>query len=275
MMVDIDVSEKEIKQRLQKILSTNFKFTGNIHHKILSCIDLTTLEGTDNWEKIENLCKKAKSFKVQNNNYNNVAAVCVYPVFVNYAKDLLVNTGVKTACVAGAFPSGQSSLEVKLAEVQYAVDNGADEVDMVISRGKFLLGQYDEVQNEIIAIKNICKQQQVTLKVILEIGELRTNENIYLASKLAIAAGADFIKTSTGKIPMGANPEGFLLMLYAIKSHFEKTGKKVGIKVAGGVAEPEQAITYMHLTNSVLGKEWLNNTLFRIGASRLVDKLEC
>ena len=178
---------------------------------------------------------------------------------------------MRVACVAGAFPAGQSPIEIKIAEVAYAVAQGADEIDMVISRGKFLEGDYRTVYNEIAAIKAACGTAH--LKVILETGELLTADNIYKASQIAIAAGADFIKTSTGKIKVNATPESFLVMLDAIKDFYGKTGKMIGIKPAGGIADAPTAIQFLKILENVLGEKWLTNEYFRIGASRLSDKI--
>lgn len=229
----------------------------------LSCIDLTTLEGSDNSAKIQQLCEKAIAL--------NTAAVCVYPPFIKQAKEILKNTTIKVASVAGAFPSGQSPLFVKLAEVTYAVEEGADEIDMVISRGKFLEGNDQEVFDEIVAIKKACKNAH--LKVILETGELLEPKLIFKASFLAMKAGADFIKTSTGKINISATPEAFLVMLDAINQYYNETGKMVGMKPAGGISDQETTLLYMKILENTLNNKWLNNQYFRIGASRLADKL--
>lgn len=235
----------------------------------LNTLDLTTLEGTDNFETINSLCAKAASFK--DINLNNVAAVCVYPVFVKQALKNLIGTNIRVACVAGAFPSGQSPLHVKLAEVQYAIDEGAEEIDMVISRGAFLLGNYDQVYKEIARIKNLCKD--VHLKVILETGELITLDNIYKASMIAMEAGADFIKTSTGKSNPAATPDASYVMLKAIDYFYKTTGRRIGFKAAGGIVTPQQALVYIRLIEELLDRRWLTNELFRIGASRLATNI--
>jgi deoxyribose-phosphate aldolase len=229
----------------------------------LGCIDLTTLEGSDNTKKIEQLCENAIHFQT--------AAVCVYPVFINQAKQLLKNTPIKVASVAGAFPHGQSPIEVKVAEVAYAVAQGADEIDMVISRGSFLEEKYDMVFNEIATIKKAC--QSTHLKVILETGELVDPELIYKASMLAMYAGADFIKTSTGKIPINATPDAFLVMLDAIYQFNNETKKQIGIKPAGGITEVNTALLYVKLLEKTLNIKWLTKDYYRIGASRLAYQL--
>ncbi len=238
---------------------------------ILECIDLTTLEGSDNAQKVIVLCEKALSFIDKESNIQGVAAVCVYPTLVRTASLALSGSGIKVASVAGAFPSGQSSLEVKLEEVKYAIREGADEIDTVISRGKLLAGSYQEVYDEIAAIKEICGS--IHLKVILETGELKEVSNIRKASELAINAGADFIKTSTGKIAVGATPEAFFIMADTVKEYLEKTGKSIGLKPAGGIRTPEQALIYYNIIEQVLGKQWLNKDFFRIGASSLADNI--
>ncbi|MBU1011700.1 MAG: deoxyribose-phosphate aldolase [Bacteroidetes bacterium] len=267
------INEDEIKSRLNKILnqknSSDEKL--EIYRQILGMIDLTALEGSDTNKKITKLCEMAQSFHLAGKNIPDVAAICVYPPFVALAKSRLSGSNIQIASVAGAFPSGQSPIKVKLAEISYAIEQGADEIDMVISRGKFLEGDYQTVYDEIAAISEVCKD--VHLKVILETGELETLKNIKRASVIAISAGADFIKTSTGKIQPAATTEAFLVMLDAIKEHYQKTNKKIGIKPAGGISEPEQAIQYYLLVKDVLGEEWLNPQLFRFGASRLASKI--
>ena len=238
---------------------------------ILNCIDLTTLEGADTKEKVNSLCEKGLNYNKQGKDIPTVAAICIYPTFAKQVSEKLKGTGLKTACVAGAFPAGQSPLFIKLIEVKYAVDEGAEEIDMVISRGTFLEGNYQTVFDEIAAIKQACGNAH--LKVILETGELQTLTNIRIASDISIAAGADFIKTSTGKINPAATEEAFYVMLQSIKSYYETTGKMIGIKPAGGISEPHQALNYFILLNEVLGEKWLNNKYFRMGASRLADKI--
>lgn len=268
-----EVCEKEIKERIEFYKSQPLKYfdEAGAYRFILNSIDLTTLEGSDNRKKIDDLCHKALSYKNLEKNIPTTAAVCVYPPFVAQAKSILRDTGVNVAAVAGAFPAGQSPIEIKVAEVKYTAQQGADEIDMVISRGKFLEGNYDEVASEIVAIKEACGGAH--LKVILETGELQTLTNIAKASELAINAGADFIKTSTGKIPVNATPESFLTMLDAIKEHYEKTGKMVGMKPAGGISDADTAIVFLKILENVLGEPWLTNKYFRIGASRLADRI--
>ena len=225
----------------------------------LSLIDLTSLEGKDNEKSIQLLCEKAKKF--------GTAAVCVYPPFVSIAKKYLKETNIKIASVAGAFPSGQLPLNLRLEEAKYALSEGADEIDMVISRGKFLEGNYKAISEEVSSFKKICNNK--ILKAILETGELESEEIIRKASELAIDAGADFLKTSTGKIAVSATLESVCTMLLAIKD----SGKKIGIKPSGGISDGDTAVKYLRLTEKILGKEWLNARLFRLGASRLADAI--
>lgn len=262
----------QVSKDIEAILNqpfTSFSSEKEAMRFALGILDLTTLEGADNIAKVDALCKKALSF--QELGLSNVAAICVYPVFARQVKGLLHGSGLNTACVAGAFPAGQSPLHIKLAEIKYAIDEGADEIDMVISRGKFLQGDYIEVFEEVHAIKELCGQ--VHLKVILETGEINDLNRIYDASVLAMKAGGDFIKTSTGKVSPAATPEAAYIMLQAIKDFHESTGKYVGFKPAGGVSTPDQALVYIKLVEKILGAEWLNSHLFRIGASRLADNL--
>lgn len=266
--------EEEIVQRIKQYSEAELKYftEAEAYRFILGCIDLTTLEGSDNTQKINDLCTVAINFKDDTRQIPSTAAVCVYPPFVAEAKQLLGSTDIHVASVAGAFPAGQSPLEIKLAEVDYAVKAGADEIDMVISRGKFLEGNYQEVFDEIAAIKKACGTAH--LKVILETGELKTADNIYAASRIAIDAGADFIKTSTGKISVNATPESFLIMLDAIADYYQETGKMIGMKPAGGISDAETALLYIKILENVLGEKWLNKQYFRIGASRLAKKIQ-
>jgi deoxyribose-phosphate aldolase len=238
--------------------------------KILGLLDLTTLEGSDNEGKIVQLCRQAR-FSAIKNEFPDAASVCVYPSLVRYAKKELEGTGIVVTSVAGAFPSGQTSLHVKLEEIRYAIAEGADEIDAVISRGKLLDGLENEVFDELSAIREACGQ--VKLKVILETGELHTVALVRRASELAILAGADFIKTSTGKISTGVTPSVFLVMLDTIREFLEKTGKAVGIKPAGGIRTPGQALLYSGILLNVLGEQWFQKDYFRIGASSLAGEI--
>jgi deoxyribose-phosphate aldolase len=237
----------------------------------LSMIDLTTLEGKDSEGKVKQLCYKAKHLLDSYPGLPAVAAVCVYPSMVKTAKQALGSSGVKVASVATAFPSGQTSLDIKLEDVRFAVEQGADEVDMVLSRGKFLAGDYNYVFDEIAAIKEACGEAR--LKVILETGELVTFDKVRRASDIAMYAGADFIKTSTGKISPAANLPVTLVMLLAIRDFYYKTGRMVGMKPAGGISKAKLALHYLVMLNEILGGDWMNNHWFRFGASSLANDL--
>jgi len=266
-------SSEQIKEIISEIQTGNQTLPENreVLCKILSFIDLTSLEGSDTRTKIVSVCEKAKSFHLLGPDIPDVAAVCFYPPLIRYAKNELQHTDIHVASVAGAFPSGQSPLSAKIEELKFAIQEGADEIDTVISRGKFLEGEHAFVFDEIAAIKETCGN--IHLKVILETGELQTIQNIRTASQIAINAGADFIKTSTGKIQPAATEEAFFVMAETIKEYFQKTGKKIGIKPAGGISTPKQALGYVNILNDVLGMEWMNKALFRIGASRLTDNI--
>jgi len=236
---------------------------------VLNMIDLTTLEGKDTPEKVRQMCYKAHHLHDTHSGIPSVAAVCVYPTMVGIAKEALKNTSVKVASVSTAFPAGQSSMEVKLTDTRLAVDRGADEIDMVISRGKFLAGEYAFVFDEIAAIKEACGPAR--LKVILETGELSTLDNVRKASEIAILAGADFIKTSTGKIQPAATMQVTYTMLMAIKDHYDKTGLMVGMKPAGGISTSKLALHNLVMVKEILGSAWLSNEWFRFGASSLAN----
>lgn len=235
----------------------------------LNMIDLTTLEGKDTPGKVRQLCYKAQHLLDVYPGLPTVAAVCVYPSMVKIAKEALGDSGIKVASVATAFPSGQSALNIKIEDTKYAVDQGADEVDMVISRGKFLAGDYNYVFDEIAAIKEACGAAR--LKVILETGELGTFDKIRRASDIAMYAGADFIKTSTGKISPAATLPVTLVMLLAIKDFYYKTGRMIGMKPAGGISKAKLALHYLIMVNEILGEDWMNNQWFRFGASSLAN----
>jgi len=236
---------------------------------VLNMIDLTTLEGKDTPGKVRQMCYKAHHLHDTHSGIPSVAAVCVYPTMVGIAKEALKNTSVKVASVSTAFPAGQSSMEVKLTDTRLAVDRGADEIDMVISRGKFLAGEYAFVFDEIAAIKEACGPAR--LKVILETGELSTLDNVRKASEIAILAGADFIKTSTGKIQPAATMQVTYTMLMAIKDHYDKTGHMVGMKPAGGISTSKLALHNLVMVKEILGSAWLSNEWFRFGASSLAN----
>jgi len=273
LFADKNISDTASKLSFNKEISES---KNDYIFKAISFIDLTTLEGNDTFDKVGILCDKAIN-PSKKKDVPYCAAICIYPRFVNYVSNKLADTNIKTATVATSFPSGQVPIELKLAEVKYCIDEGADEVDMVISRGEFLSNNYKLVSEEISQISELCKAGKdgkvVHLKVILETGELKTAENIYLASILAINAGADFIKTSTGKISPAATLEAAYVMLTVIKDHFEKTGIRIGFKPAGGIRTTDEAIQYISLVKNILGEEWLTPELFRIGASSLLNNL--
>ncbi len=235
----------------------------------LSMIDLTTLEGKDTDGKVRQLCYKAAHLNDAHPGLPTVAAVCVYPTMVRTAKQALGQADIKVASVSTAFPSGQAPMSVKLDDTRFALDEGADEIDMVISRGNFLKGEYAAVFDEIATIKALCGKAR--LKVIFETGELSTLDNVRLASDLAIHAGADFIKTSTGKISPAATMPVTLVMLEAIRDHYYNTGKMVGMKPAGGISTSKVALHYLVMVHETLGAAWLSNQWFRFGASSLAN----
>jgi deoxyribose-phosphate aldolase len=266
-----EISESKIQESLEVILKDQKKqdIKREELRRIFSFMDYTSLEGSDTHEKIKNHCERAIAYGEKGLPFP--AAVCIYPPFIATALKTLHGTPIKVATTAAAFPSGQMSLSVKLAEIDFAVQEGADEIDVVISRGTFLEQQYETVFYELAAIRAHCHGK--TLKVILETGELQGIENIVKASQIAINAGADFIKTSTGKTTPAATLVNVYAMLQVIKAFHLHTGKKIGIKPAGGIADPEHALDYYRVVHGVLGESWLTPSLFRIGASRLADRI--
>ena len=237
----------------------------------ISMLDLTTLEGKDSEGKVRQLCRKAVRPMPEDPTVPSVAAVCVYPNLVPVARMALAGSHVKVASVATGFPAGLVPLSVKIEDTRRAVDMGADEIDMVIDRGAFLSGEYAKVSDEIAAVKEACGPAH--LKVILETGELETYDNVRRASDLAMAAGADFIKTSTGKVNPAATPAVVLVMLEAIRDHYLETGRRVGMKPAGGIKTSKQALHLLVIVKETLGDAWLTPDLFRIGASTLANDL--
>lgn len=265
------VDQVGILDRVARVTARSIKNEAKMQglRMVLNMIDLTTLEGADTEAKVKQLCYKAMHLHDEIPNLPTTAAVCVYPNFVNLAVKALKGSGVKVASVATAFPSGHSSREIKLMDTKIAVDNGADEIDMVISRGKFHSGEYNFVFDEIAAIKESCGNAR--LKVILETGELGTFDKVRRASDIAMDAGADFIKTSTGKIKPAATLPVTLVMLEAIKDHYYKTGRMVGMKPAGGISNSKLALQYLVMVKETLGGKWLSNEWFRFGASSLAN----
>ena len=269
---NIKVDKVGIEDRINRITKRSLKSESKLKglEMILSMIDLTTLEGMDTIKKVEQLCYKATHLHDQIPNLPNVAAVCVYPNMVHTASNALKGSDVLVASVATAFPSGNSTLAIKINDTKEAIENGANEVDMVISRGKFHSGEYNYVFDEIATIKDICGKNS-RLKVILETGELGDYDHIRWASEIAINAGADFIKTSTGKISPAATLPITLVMLEAIKDHYYNTGKMVGMKPAGGISNAKLALQYLMLVKETLGNLWLDKYWFRFGASSLAN----
>ncbi|MCB0792354.1 MAG: deoxyribose-phosphate aldolase [Flavobacteriales bacterium] len=267
------VDQMGIEERTARIRTRSIKKGTKVQGMklALSMIDLTTLEGQDTPGKVQQLCYKAMHLHDGYPGLPSVAAVCVYPTLVKAAKKALEGSRVKVASVATAFPSGQAPKAVKLADTKYAVNEGADEIDMVISRGHFHSGDHAFVFDEIAAIKEACGDAR--LKVILETGELGTYDKVRLASDIAIAAGADFIKTSTGKINPAATMEVTLVMLHAIRDHYLKTGKMIAMKPAGGIRKSKEALHYLMMVKEELGEEWLDPHWFRFGASSLANDI--
>ena len=266
------LSYEAVKEAAADILAKHFDENNNVEvwKQCLHSIDLTTLNGEDTTEKVEKMAQAVNEFEEHFPEIPNVAAMCVYPALVQTAADTLTEP-IGIAAVAAGFPASQTFIEIKVAESAMAVAAGATEIDIVISIGKFLEGNYQEVYDEISEVKAAI--QDAHLKVILETGALKTAENIYKASILAMAAGADFIKTSTGKVPVNATPEATYIMCQAIKAWKEKTGVKVCYKPAGGVSTTAEAVQHYTLVKEILGKDWLNNESFRFGASRLANNL--
>lgn len=269
----IEVDEKGVERNLIKIkeIAKSREKDAEVLKKCFSLIDLTTLNSTDGEERGRQFAEKVSGFNKQFPDLKNVAAICVYPTLVTTVKENLTAKNVKIASVAAGFPSSQTFIDIKLSECQMAIEFGADELDVVISLGAFLEGDYFTVFSELQQIKDVADETHV--KVILETGALPTLQDIKLASFLAMEAGADFIKTSTGKLEPAATPEAMYVMCEAIKEFHEKTGKKVGVKPAGGVAKTGDATLYYSIVEQVLGNEWLNPELFRLGASRLANTL--
>lgn len=267
------IDQVGIEERVARLNKRSIKNDSKLQalELALSMVDLTTLEGMDTPGKVIQLCQKAKEPHAGIPNLPTVSAVCVYPNMVGVAQKALRGTEINIASVATAFPSGMSTLDAKVEECHRAVEDGADEIDMVISRGEFLKGNYSNVYDEIAAVKEACGAAH--LKVILETGELQTYENVRKASDLAMHAGADFIKTSTGKVSPAATQPVTLVMLEAIRDYFYDTGRMVGMKPAGGIRKAKQAIQYLVLVKETLGVDWLSPDYFRFGASSLANDL--
>jgi len=265
------VDKVGVEERVSRFQKRSIKTDAKSHglRMVLNMIDLTTLEGKDTPGKVRQMCYKAQHLHDSLPGLPTVAAVCVYPSMVGLAKSLVKNSGVKVASVSTAFPSGQAPMDVKISDTKFAVNEGADEIDMVISRGKFLAGEYNFVFDEIAAIKEVCGKAR--LKVILETGELATLDKVRKASDIAIYAGADFIKTSTGKIQPAATMQVTYTMLMAIRDYYDETGDMVGMKPAGGISNSKLALHNLVMVKELLGDKWLSNEWFRFGASSLAN----
>jgi len=268
-----EISDQEVanavdKIKIEKLAENNTK---DVQKLLFNCIDLTTLSTEDNDRKVMNFTKKVNEFDDKFPDLKNVAAICVYPNFAQIVHDTLEVEGVNIACVSGGFPSSQTFIEVKIAETGMAIADGADEIDIVLPVGKFLDQNYEELCDDIQELKAACGEKH--LKVILETGALKSCSNIMKASILSIYSGADFIKTSTGKQKPAATPEAAYAMCQIIKQYYEETKIKIGFKPAGGINTVEDAVLYYSIVKEVLGEEWLNNKLFRLGTSRLANLL--
>lgn len=266
-------TEEEVATAIKKIAGEKVEKNRNKEalKTIYSCLDLTSLNCTDNAEGILTLTEVVNNFEEKYPDLKNVAAICVYPNFANIVSQSLEAESVEVACVSGGFPSSQTFSEVKIAETALALQEGATEIDIVLSIGKFLIGDYESLCDEIQELKDLCGDR--TLKVILETGILRSAENIRKAAILSMYSGADFIKTSTGKEAVGATPEAAYIMCRTIKEYHAKTGRKIGFKAAGGISTIDDALLYYTIVEETLGKEWLDSKLFRIGTSRLAATL--
>ena len=262
------VAEQVAAARAQQSKNENTE----VYKFCLSAVDLTTLTCNDSVESVTDFARRTVTFAEKYPEIPNVASICVYPSFVETVGVAVDGTPMRITSVGGGFPSSQTFLEVKMLEVAMAVENGADEVDIVLNVGKMLTGAYDEAANEVEMIRSEM-DEDVILKVILETGALKTPELIHKASIISMAAGADFIKTSTGKIDVAATPEAAVVMCQAIKMFYEKTGRKVGFKAAGGVKTPQDAALYYTIVEQILGDQWLTTDLFRIGASSAANNL--
>ena len=269
----VTTSDAEVNAAVEKILAEHYEENNNnrVHKFLLGAIDLTTLKSTDSPASVAAFTQKVNEFEEKYPDLPSVAAICVYPNFAKTVSETLSVEGVEVACVSGGFPSSQTFQEIKVAETALALHEGATEIDMVLSVGAFLEGDYETCADEIAEMKAVCGEYD--LKVILETGALQTAENIKRASILSIYAGADFIKTSTGKISVSATPEAAYVMCQTIKEYFQETGVRIGFKAAGGVSTVDDALTYYTIVRELLGKEWLDENLFRIGTSRLANLL--
>ena len=267
------IHDDEVMTKVDALIGKHLDENDNseVKKQLFHSIDLTTLKCTDSEESVMKFTEKVNEFVDKYPDLDNVTAICVYPNMAEIVSDTLEADDVKIACVSGGFPSSQTFMEVKVAETAMAIHTGAEEIDIVMPVGKFLCEDYEGMCDEIGELKDICGEKP--LKVILETGALRSASNIKKAALLAMYSGADFIKTSTGKEAISATPEAALVMCEAIKEYYQETGRKVGFKAAGGIDTVKKALAYYTIVKEVLGEEWLNNGLFRIGASRLANQL--
>ncbi len=268
-----NLKDEDVKAKVAEIIAQKVDENNTVEVKklLFHCIDLTTLNTTDTEEHVMQFTEKVNQFVDKYPDIDNVAAICVYPNMAGIVSDTLEADNVNIAAVSAGFPSSQTFIEVKVAETALAISAGATEIDIVISVGKFLSGDYETMCDEIEELKEVCKDKH--LKVILETGALATAENIKKASILSMYAGGDFIKTSTGKQQPAATPEAAYVMCEAIKEYYQTTGRKVGFKPAGGINTVHDALVYYTIVKEVLGEEWLNNEYFRLGTSRLANLL--
>lgn len=268
-----ELSDESVKSAVKEILSNNMEAAKDkeVYKLLFNCIDLTSLNTTDTTEHIANFTKKVNEFEAEYPQLPNVAAICVYPNMAAVVNSNLEVSNVNIAAVSAGFPSSQTFTEIKVAETALTIADGANEIDIVINVGNMIAGEYEEMCEEIMEVKAACNKAH--LKVILETGALKTATLIKKASLLSIYAGADFIKTSTGKMEPAATLEAAYVMCQAIKEYYDKEGIKIGFKPAGGIVTTEDALGYYCIVKEILGEEWLNNEMFRLGASRLANNL--
>jgi len=268
---DSKIDSIGLNERVASLATRSIKKDSKLQalNLIVSMCDLTTLEGEDTEGKISQMAAKAIKPDPSDKSIPSAAAVCVYPSLVGPIKEKVMHSDVKVASVSSYFPSGQVPMESKLLDTKYAIDSGADEIDIVINRKAFLEGDYRKVYDEIVALKELC--EDVHLKTIIEVGDLKTYENIRKASLISLAAGSDFIKTSTGKLSVGSSRQACYVMAKAVLDFYHMTGIKAGIKVAGGIRDAKDAIRYLVIVNEEMGVDWLSPDMFRFGASSLLD----
>lgn len=270
---NLDLDDSKVKKQVEYLLKERLQEnnTKEVKQFLLNSVELTTLQTTDSEDSVLKFVEKVNKFDDVYPELGHVATVCVYPNFARICAETLENEEIEIACVSGCFPSSQSFIEVKIAETALTIKDGATEIDIVIPVGKFLTGDYEGMCDEIAEIKTVCGEKK--LKTILETGCLKTASNIKKASLLAMYAGADYIKTSTGKLEPAATPEAAFVMCQAIKEYYDKTGIQIGFKPAGGMKTVEDALTYYTIVKEVLGEKWLTNQWLRLGTSSLANKL--